>query len=127
MDKFGQIILYGVKRVSNYYKNHHIEGIEHLKGIFPDGEANDLNWCMLSTSGVHGLYINLDDIEKEFNKGEHRVLDITVLVIMPRIVSMLWGNISIVLADIPYLRKLVTSSLRFIGESQIGNIEQKNK
>lgn len=107
--------------MSNYYKNHHLEGIAHLKKIFPDGEADDLNWCVLSTSGVHGLSTTLDDLERECNGEECQHLSITVLVIMPRVVSMLWGHIDITLEDIPYLRKLVTSSLRFIGESQIGN------
>jgi len=107
--------------MSNYYKNHCLEGINHLKKIFPDGDANDLNWCVLSTSGVHGTYGTLDDLEKYFSSGELKYLSITALVIMPRVVSMLWGHIDITLEDIPYLRKLVTSSLRFMSESQTGN------
>ncbi|MFG6669385.1 hypothetical protein ACGYLS_02925 [Bacillus subtilis] len=104
--------------MGNYYENQKLENIEHLKRIFPDGEANELNWCVLSTSGVHGLYRTLDDIEN--SDDEHS--SITVLVIMPRIVSMLWGHIDITKEDIPYLRKLTNSSLRYIQESQKNNI-----
>jgi len=107
--------------MSGYYKNHKLEGIDHLKRIFPNGEANDLNWCLLSTSGVHGLYTTLDDLEATMEDRE--VLTITVLVVMPRIVSMLWGHIEITKDDLPYLRKLVSSSLKFIELSQEGNIE----
>jgi len=107
--------------MSGYYKNRRLEGIEHLKRIFPDGEANDLNWCLLSTSGVHGLYRTLDDLEYSFEEDE--VYSITALVVMPRIVSMLWGHIEITKDDVPYLRKLVSSSLKFIELSQEGNTE----
>jgi hypothetical protein len=100
--------------MGTYYKNYEIESIEQLKSIFPDGEANDLNWCVLSTSGVHGLYTTLDQLERDCASGEREYPSITVLVIMPRIVSMRWGHLNIALEDIPYLRKLVTSSLKFM-------------
>ncbi|WP_459503057.1 hypothetical protein [Bacillus sp. C1] len=107
--------------MSNYYQNQRLESINQLKEIFPDGEANERNWCVLSTSGVHGSYTTLDDLEKDYANGE-REMSITVLVIMPRVVSMLYGHIDITISDIPYLRKLVSSSLKYIGKSQENNI-----
>ena len=104
--------------MSSRYENHKLENLEHLKRIFPDGEADSLNWCILSTSGVHGLYTTLDDIQA----GDYEHPSITVLVIMPRVVTMLYGHIDITLDDIPYLRKLVNSSLKYIVESQKNNI-----
>ena len=105
--------------MSEYYKNYRIENIEQLKSIFPDGKADESHWCVLSTSGVHGLFTTLNDLKK---RDEGEKLEITVLVIKPRIVSMLYGHIRISKEDIPFLRKLANSSVRYIGQSQVGNI-----
>ncbi|AWC31028.1 hypothetical protein R6231_14390 [Bacillus cytotoxicus] len=107
--------------MSNTYQNQQLEDIEQLKNIFPDGEADERNWCVLSTSGVHGLYTTLDDLEQEYKNGNED-LNVTVLVIMPRLVSMLYGHINITIDDIPYLRKLVSSSLKYMCKSQENNI-----
>lgn len=107
--------------MGKYYQNQQLEGIEQLKSIFPDGEADERNWCVLSTSGVHGFYTTLDDLEQEYKNGNED-LSVTVLVIMPRLVSMLYGHINITLDDVPYLRKLVSSSLKYMCKSQENNI-----
>lgn len=109
-----------------------IKTIDDLKLIFPDGQADELNWCMLSTSGVHGTYTKLETIRAYFsnpqgfvekqNGGEDFDPKVTVLVIKPREVSMLYGHIKVEEHDIEYLSNLVNSSLLRMKESQQGNI-----
>ncbi|WP_413373333.1 hypothetical protein [Paenibacillus taichungensis] len=109
-----------------------IKTIDDLKSIFPDGQADELNWCMLSTSGVHGTYTKLETIREYFsnpqefveeqNGGEDFEPKVTVLVVKPREISMLHGHIKVDEHDIEYLNDLVSSSLLKMSESQQGNI-----
>lgn len=109
-----------------------INTIDDLKSIFPDGKADDLNWCLLSTSGMHGTYTKIDTLKeyfsnpqrfvKEENGGEDFDPRVTVLVVRPREVSMLYGHIEVEEKDLKYLSDLVESSLRKVNESQQGNI-----
>jgi len=105
---------------SPYYKVlHSLKSLEDLKKVFPDGKADEYNWCFLSTSGVHGLCTTLDDIE-EFPE------DITVLVVHPRLVCLRYGNIQIISKDdVEWLRGLVRSTIDAVGESQMGNVWKK--
>ena len=83
--------------------------IDGLKSIFPDGKADEMNVCLFSTSGVHGLYTTIEELEDELKAGEE--LGLTVLIIHPRLVSMKYGHLDdITLEDIPYLKKLRKSS-----------------
>jgi hypothetical protein len=112
----------------SHYKNAQIHSVEDLKSLFPDGKANDLNWCLFSTSGVHGSNFGLDEIEYSLrNKLDERHIDycppkLTVLVIKPRLVSLGYGDLEISLSDITFLRCLVNSSLEEIRKSQVDNI-----
>lgn len=119
----------------NYYQNYKIDSMADLKSIFPRGEADVMNWCVFSTSGVHGTYLDLDTIEEYYQDPETFVRDehfgepftpkLTVLVIKPRIVSMLYGQIDITQEDIPFLRRLCQSSLEAIRRSQAGNFPKQ--
>ena len=92
-------------------------GLDELRERFPDGLADSLNWIVASTSGTHGTYATLDDIER----GESDTL--TVLIIMPRIVGMLYGNVQVESQDdIDFLRRLINSSMAKIFETQVGNL-----
>ena len=52
------------------------DGMEALRQLFPDGEANDLNAVLFSTSGVHGTFVMVfDDI-----RGTAALLDGAALV-----------------------------------------------
>ena len=111
-----------------HYQNDKINDIDDLKSLFPKMKANSLNWCIFSTSGVHGSYFDLDEIEhslkNNLNEYDTGYCDpiLTVLVIKPRIVSLGWGNIEITLNDIPFLREIARSSLVEINASQKGNV-----
>jgi len=60
------------------------DGMAALRELFPDGKANDLNFCLFSTSGVHGSYCLIEAAEAEG-------CDVTFLVVQPRIVGMRYG------------------------------------
>ncbi len=34
-----------------------------LKGMFPDAKANEMNFVLFSTSGVHGSYATIEQVE----------------------------------------------------------------
>lgn len=98
-------------------------GIAALKDIFPEGEADDMNFALFSTSGVHGSYLTLDELargidkygdEPEFEDDEepedYAGDQLTVIIVQPRIVCLRYGNITVKKDDLPYLRKLQATS-----------------
>jgi hypothetical protein len=89
-------------------------GMETLRALFPDGVANDLNQCLFSTSGTHGSYLSIEDVAASLNTKEPERL--TVLVIQPRVVRMLYGDIDIEAADVPFLRGLRNSSRKVLSK-----------
>lgn len=113
------------QRDGAHYNIFSIEGgIDALRSFFPYGEANDLNLVLFSTSGVHGSYTTLDDIEAgilkygiapEFDEwpDDYHGTSVTVLIIQPRIVCLRYGNVDIKSAeDLEFLKKLRESSWR---------------
>ena len=81
------------------------EAMDLLRKIFPEAQANDLNFCLFSTSGVHGTYATIEDVES----GESEAL--TFMVIKPRMVSVLYGNcIPKTDEDFAFLKQLRESS-----------------
>lgn len=90
------------------------DGMEALRQLFPDGEANDLNAVLFSTSGVHGTYCLIEAVEEDMQRAEREgPRDVTFVVIQPRIVCMRYGCAEPRTADdIAFLKKLRASSLR---------------
>lgn len=113
--------------VTPFYEISRITSINQLKSIFPAGLADPRNWCVFSTSGVHGSYTKLDEIENSIRNNlneshpDYCPPELTCLVIKPRTVVMQYGEIEIKIDDIPFLRSLVRSSLQMIAKSQEGN------
>lgn len=96
-----------------HYSIREISSIVELKQIFPTGEADELNFCLFSTSGVHGHYTTIEEIEDSFDLPdghEDKVDMLTVLVVHPRTVTMKYGNIHPVKEEIEYLKRLRKSS-----------------
>lgn len=103
-------------------------GMRSLRQLFPDGKATENNFVLFSTSGVHGSYTTLEEIESglaiygdDFDPGDYEPDDwhgntLTVLVVQPRIVCLRCGNIRVREADIPYLKALRASSLAAISD-----------
>jgi hypothetical protein len=100
--------------------------IDDLREMFPEGKADSMNWVIGSTSGVHGSYTSLDEILAGRNLTEddddYCGNLFTVLVIQPRRVRLLYGNVTITNdGDMAFLRGLIASSLEEIQKSQEGN------
>ena len=122
--------------MATHYSVNRLEGTEDKKWetlhqIFSNG-PDHLNWIIASTSGVHGTYHNLNELEMDWsfitnNPNRNFERYITILVIHPRMVAMLYGEIYIRnLNDLKWLRKQVTATLNNIHESQQHNTTQNN-
>lgn len=100
------------------------KALEYLKSLFPDGTCNELNLVIFSTSGVHGMYTTLEEIEAglqkygdnpDFADGDEGPDDwcgdeVTVTVYHPRIVCLRYGQLRVKLSDLPWLKQLRASS-----------------
>lgn len=65
-----------------------------LRTIFPNGEANDMNFVLFSTSGVHGTYTTIEEVERDLclpDDDEDKSKSVTVLVVHPRLVCLKYG------------------------------------
>ncbi len=116
------------RKTGAHYNLYHITaGMRSLKEIFPEGEADALNLCLFSTSGIHGTYITIEEIKASLEKygnspsfGEDDEAwpddyvgnELTVLIFHPRIVCMRYGNVKVQREDIPFLEKLRETSWR---------------
>jgi hypothetical protein len=108
----------------SHYTITEIGTMAELQEMFPTGEADGLNWCFLSTSGVHGSYATLDTIEgPPEDDGYEWPYEITVLAVAPRMVRCRYGHIAITPEDVPWLRRLVSSTLEAVAKSQEGNTD----
>jgi hypothetical protein len=106
---------------TGYYTVRRLHTMADLRRTLPaTGQADARNWGFLSTSGVHGSYATLDEIEAQIAERDTPPT-ITVLVLKPRTCTLLYGDIEISLADIPYLRELVRTTLHQVTLSQAGN------
>lgn len=98
------------------------DGMVALREMFPDGEADPLNFVMFSTSGVHGTYNTIEQAEAALlarDAGtEERDTEVTFVVFHPRVVCMRYGNCRVEnLEDIALLKKLRASSARVFAEA----------
>lgn len=120
---------YGMRKVLNTNESAHYsifevrreDGMDFLKTIFPDGVADELNFVLFSTSGIHGGYELIEDLslDKAFEDDEPYTPRLTFLVIKPRIVSVTYGNcIPKSESDIAFLKRLRATSLAAV--SKIG-------
>ena len=79
--------------------------MEALRTMFPDGQANYSNFVLFSTSGIHGSYSTIEEVECD------RSGDVTFLIIRPRLVAMNYGNcIPLTRDDFDFLKSLRASS-----------------
>jgi len=92
-------------------------GMDALRSFFPDAKVDDMNLILFSTSGVHGSYLTIEDVEgiinnKNEDNGEPEV---TFLIIQPRRVTLRYGQcIPKNADDIAFLKKLREDSHKVI-------------
>lgn len=92
-------------------------GMDGLRQMFPDGKADDLNFCLFSTSGIHGSYSTIEEAEHVIEHGFHdedgepSTPEVTFLIVHPRIVCLRYGNCHPqTTGDIAFLKKLRQAS-----------------
>ena len=111
----------------NIYATRDEHGMAALREMFPNGEGNDLNFVLFSTSGVHGTYGTIEDAEQQLilgvdEDGEPTTPSVTFLLIHPRIVCLRYGNCNPKdAADIAFLKALRESS--YAAVSTIGKAD----
>jgi hypothetical protein len=87
------------------------DDMSRLRKIFPTGEANEINFVLFSTSGIHGSYATIEDAEIQWRNKEKKLEEVTFLVVQPRLVHMIYGNcIPESEDDFIFLKKLRQSS-----------------
>lgn len=92
---------YSVMKLSDPYG-----GLYALRAMFPDAKADALNFCLFSTSGVHGTYATIEEVEKGECSG------VTFLVVHPRLVALRYGECEPTTPeDFAFLKALRASSL----------------
>jgi hypothetical protein len=105
-----------------------ISNMDELKELFPDYVDYTFNWLFLSTSGVHGSYLTIDDLEKCIKSDPEFVPSITVLVVQPRTVKIFYGDLEeISVDDFKWLRQAVEKTIDAIKRSQEGNLPNRNR
>ncbi len=99
--------------------------VDDLRMMFLENCAgvDELNYMLLSTSGIHGSYSNLDGVTPANEpQTEDSVNDVTFLIIRPRLVQLVFGNVVVrTREELEWLRRCVTASLQAITKSQRGN------
>jgi hypothetical protein len=60
--------------------------MDALKAMFPDAKADEMNFVLFSTSGVHGTYQTIEEEEADPGVG------VTFAIVHPRLVAMRFGN-----------------------------------
>lgn len=92
-----------------------------LRLIFPTGEAHPENFILFSTSGTHGTYDTIEDVEAEVKRGG--TFDgVTFVVIHPRIVAMRYGRAYPETEDdFVFLKKLRETSVKTMTGIGYGN------
>ncbi len=102
---------------NTFYAAQGADEMELLRHWFENGEANEMNFVLFSTSGIHGTYGTIEDAARELRKpeldddGKSMEPDVTFLVVQPRIVCLRYGNCKPKNSDdIAFLKKLRASS-----------------
>lgn len=87
---------YNIYRVS--------DGMAALKDLFPEAKADEMNFVLFSTSGVHGTRTTIEEAEKED-------FEITFLIVQPRLCCLRYGNCKAeTKEDFEFLKKLRKTS-----------------
>lgn len=100
------------------------DGMEALRQMFPEGKADELNMALFTTSGVHGTYCTIEQVERG---GEDASKDVTFLIIQPRIVCMRYGECRPETADdFAFLKRLRSSSIAAMATIGVAASEPRN-
>lgn len=98
--------------------------VKDLREFFPTGEADEMNFCLFSTSGIHGSYTTIEEIESRVPDSEDDPgNDLTFLIVQPRLVTLRYGVVEVEPEDIPFLKQLRASSWKVMAKIGAGEPE----
>lgn len=99
-----------------HYHNFAFLGSEQALQCLKELELDECNFILFSTSGVHGTYSTLEDIQKSWSdpRENQRMNSVTVLLVQPRLVSMTYGNIIVTPENIEFLKEVRAKSLKIV-------------
>jgi hypothetical protein len=146
-DDFKIRVLGNDRRVYEAHRHYTINDVkgpdtlDFIRSFFANG-PDELNWLFLATSGVHGSYLNLDELEAAWDSPQHALAEgfiedlaehekwrageceITFTIFCPRMVKSYYGNALIrSKEDFAWLRDAVRKTAAAIAESQKGCAE----
>jgi hypothetical protein len=103
------------KKDGAHYNNYgcpNEHGMEGLRQIFPTGEADEYNFVLFSTSGVHGSYSTVEEVENASPDEEGYTQNtVTFVIVHPRICCLRCGNcIPKTPEDFAFLKRLRETS-----------------
>jgi hypothetical protein len=113
-----------------HYTIWRFDSIDDVRAQFPDDVDYTLNWLFVGTSGVHGSYAALDDVMDALTTPPDPSDDdedgddpptVTLLIVQPRLVKTMYGDVPVTPADIAWLRTVVAGTTEGIEESQGGS------
>jgi len=94
-------------------------GAEALLASFPKGIANEMNFVLFSTSGVHGTYRTIEDaVEQIDNPDPDESCEVTFVIVQPRLCCLRYGNVEVTKNNAEWLKNLRASSHEIV--AQIG-------
>lgn len=109
-------------------------GMRALCEMFSEGKADELNFVLFSTSGVHGTYDLIESAEARLNgEDPDGADDVTFVVVHPRMVAMRYGVCTPESQDdIDFLKALRASSFEAIASigmpaAQLAQAAQEGK
>lgn len=90
-------------------------GMTALRELFPDGEADEMNFVLFSTSGVHGSYTTIEELETDDSDDDEYDPSLTFLVVQPRLCTLRYGECQPTTTDdFAFLKRLRESSHRAV-------------
>ena len=103
------------ERLGGHYNHLYIKteyAMEALQKVFSHGKADEMNFVLFSTSGVHGCYTTIEKVEERPLEYGNTV---TFVIIHPRLATIKYGNVQIESKkDIRFIKKLRKSSWKAV-------------
>lgn len=82
-----------------------------LREMFPTATADSMNFVLFSTSGTHGTYDTIEDVEEEVKTNGFTFDGLTFVVVQPRLAGIRYGRVyPQTPEDFDFLRMLRTTS-----------------
>lgn len=102
-----------------HYSLTELHDMTEVKQLLPDPVETDwrweLNWLFVGTSGVHGSYTAIPEVDPESPY-------LTVLIVRPRSASLAFGHVKCEPEDLEWLQRALEFTLRGIVSSQLKSL-----